>query len=227
MDTIRRVHARLLWAFAAFTLAQTSQIDPVQAASADAVIEGVVTLPATKAAAPMPARYQGGKGVGALADPPAAVVYLEGDFPAPSTPPAPVKLEQRNLQFSPNLLAIQEGTTVSFPNLDDEFHNVLSLSRAKRLDLGRYRKDEAAPTVKFDKAGVVDLHCEIHKEMRANIVVLKTPYFAKTVDGKYRLEKLPTGKFILKAWISPGVTWSQPVELGPGGKLKIDFPRAP
>ncbi|MBM3824620.1 MAG: hypothetical protein FJ404_17335 [Verrucomicrobia bacterium] len=162
------------------------------AQGAEAGVEGVVKLPAPKPGASMPARYQGGK-VSAPVDPPAAIVYLEGDFPVAPAAPTLVKLEQKNLQFTPNLMAIREGTTVAFPNLDDEFHNVLSGSRAKKLDLGRYRKDEKPPTVTFDKAGVVDLHCEIHKDMRANIVVLKTPYFVKTSpDGRYRLENLPS-----------------------------------
>lgn len=198
-----------------------------RALAGDAVIEGVVKLPPGKAAASMPTRYQGGK-VSAPVDAPAAIVFLEGEFAPPNGPPPEVKLEQKNLQFTPNLLAVREGTTVSFPNLDDEFHNVLSGSRAKKLDLGRYRKDEKAPTVTFDKAGVVDLHCEIHKDMRANIVVLKTPYFVKTgAGGAYKLEKLPPGKHTLKVWISPSMTWTHPVVLESGTRLKVDFPVVP
>ena len=43
-------------------------------------------------------------------------------------------------------------------------------AKAKRFDLGRYRSDEDAPEVTFDKPGVIRLYCEIHQHMRATII---------------------------------------------------------
>jgi plastocyanin len=37
-----------------------------------------------------------------------------------------VVLDQRNLTFSPHVLAVQTGTTVRMPNNDRVFHNVFS-----------------------------------------------------------------------------------------------------
>ena len=48
------------------------------------------------------------------------------------------QMDQRNETFVPHLLAITVGTTVDFPNDDRTYHNVFSLSKAKRFDLGRY-----------------------------------------------------------------------------------------
>ena len=47
-------------------------------------------------------------------------------------------MDQRHETFVPHLLAITVGTTVDFPNNDRTYHNVFSLSKARRFDLGRY-----------------------------------------------------------------------------------------
>ncbi len=159
-------------------------------------------------------------------DPPVAVVYLEGQFPAPQPASGPaVQMAQHYAQFAPGVLAIQAGTTVEFPNLDDFYHNVFSYSKTKRFDLGRYRKGEKPATQLFDKPGVVTLHCEIHEAMRGTILVLETPYFTKTdAAGNYRLAQLPVGHFVLKAWLNEKTTLEHPVTLSPQGVAHASFP---
>jgi len=183
-------------------------------------------LPAAPPAAVLSARYRNDiAGVIGPPDPPTAIVYLEGQFPGVSATNAPVAiLAQKSFQFAPGLLAVQTGTAVSFPNMDDCYHSVFSYSKSKRFDLGRYRKDEKAPVLVFDKPGVVKLFCEIHQHMRGIILVLDSPYFTKT-DGKgeYRLEHVPAGKFTLKAWVDEKTVWERPVEISDGTVLHVDF----
>ena len=58
--------------------------------------------------------------------------------------------------------------------------------------------------------------------LRAAILVVKTPYFTKTdSEGRFKLENLPSGKFILKTWLGPTKVWSQEIELKPGERLKV------
>lgn len=194
-------------------------------AFAQATIEGTVGLLKSAAKAPAIPRYENKKLNIGPPDPSVAVVYLEGNFPPAETNSPPVlKMEQQHFQFKPRVLPVQKGTTIEFPNMDDEYHNVLSYSKAKHFDLGRYRKDEKPPTIKFDKPGVVDVNCEIHEHMNATILVLETPYFTKTdTNGVYRLEKLPAGKYTLKAWLSEKMVRSQPVELKEGETLRVNF----
>lgn len=199
----------------------------VPPAFGQAVVEGTVRLPKPSAGALVPPRYPNQTVQPGPADPPAAVVYLESAAAtAAVTPvPRPARMAQRNQQFAPGLLPIQRGTVVEFPNLDDLYHNVFSYSKAKRFDLGRYRKDEKPASQVFDKAGAVRLSCEIHSHMQGVILVLDTPYFQKTdAEGRYRLEGLPSGKYLLKAWISEREVYERPVELAPDARLRIDFP---
>ncbi|MCC7032038.1 MAG: hypothetical protein IT179_04295 [Acidobacteria bacterium] len=192
------------------------------ATAGTAVIEGRVAIPPRKRA-PLP-HYPNQPQQPGPPEPPKAAVYLEGTFP-PGPTPRRVALGQRDLQFNPGLLIIQRGTPVDFPNQDDLYHNVFSYSKTKRFDLGRYRKDEKPPVITFDRVGIVRLACEIHEHMEGVILVVDTPYFQKTdADGAYRLEGLPAGRFVLKAWVSEKLVYERPVVLTPGATLRVDFP---
>jgi plastocyanin len=193
-----------------------------------AVIEGTVQLPKPSFDRGVNQRYAAESDIPmAPTNPPAAVVYLEGDFPVqPShNSKAPAQIAQKNIAFAPDLLPILVGAAVDFPNMDDTYHNVFSYSKTKRFDLGRYRKDEKPTTVVFDKPGAVTIHCEIHERMRGTILVLETPYFKKTdTAGRYRLENLPAGNYVLKAWVAGDDVRERPVELKAGMTLQVDFP---
>jgi plastocyanin len=193
---------------------------------ASAALEGRVELPKSRAAPVQAKRYEIVTKAGVLStQPPLAVVYLDGNFQRPAS--LPIKeLAQKDLTFVPVLLPIEKGTRVEFPNLDDTYHNIFSYSPTKRFDLGRYRPEERPiPSVVFDKPGLVTLRCDIHEHMRGLILVLSTPYFAMTdTAGRFRLDKLPPGKHMLKAWIDSRTTREKPVELKDGQTLHVDVP---
>jgi len=193
-----------------------------------AVVEGTVQLPPPSSDSGISQRYQSHLDLPiAPINPPAAVVYLEGDFTHLACPAAnsSAQMPQKNITFSPDLIAVQVGTMVEFPNRDDTYHNVFSYSKTKRFDLGRYRKDEKAGAVLFDKPGTVTVHCEIHDRMRGIVLVLESPFFVKTdTQGHYRLEHLPIGNYVLKAWVTERDVRERPVELKNGSVLRVDFP---
>lgn len=194
-----------------------------------ATVEGLVQLPPPRMERPLNQRYQTNADAPLTpSNPPAAVVYLEGTF-APNDAPAvsvsPAQMTQKNFAFAPDLVAVHVGGAVQFPNLDDMYHNVFSYSKAKRFDLGRFRKDEKPASVVFDKPGVVTVHCEIHDRMRGIILVLTSPHFVKTDPaGRYRLEHLPAGHYSLKAWINEADVRSHDVDLTDSATLHVDFP---
>jgi plastocyanin len=196
------------------------------AALAQASVEGRVELPKAPHAPVMNKRYGIVAFGGVLSPfPPVAVVYVEGPFARPATPPT-AQMAQRNMMFEPTLLPVQVGTRVEFPNLDDTYHNIFSYSPAKRFDLGRYRSDERPiPSELFDVAGLVTLRCDIHEHMRALILVVDTPYFVVSdAQGRYRLDGLPTGRYVLKAWLDSKTTLERQVTLQGGPTLHADFP---
>jgi plastocyanin len=192
---------------------------------AGATVEGYVELPKSHSAPVVAKRYQIVTRGGVLStEPPVAVVYLDGSFPKPTSPPTK-QVVQKNLIFVPSLLPVQVGTRVEFPSLDDTYHSIFSYSPTKRFDLGRYRPDERPiPSEVFDTPGLVTLRCDIHEHMRGLILVLDTPYFVMTdPDGRFRLRGLPSGHYTLKAWINSKTTRERPVELKNGEMLHVDF----
>lgn len=135
-----------------------------------------------------------------------AVVSLHAGVSPSSS--ARAMMDQRNSAFVPGVLVVQAGTTVSFPNSDKVRHQVYSFSPAKPFELPLYEGTPLAP-VRFDRAGVVVVGCNIHDWMIGYIVVVDTPHFAKTdAQGRVRLD-VPAGRYRLKAWHARGV--GQPV----------------
>ena len=189
------------------------------------VVEGTVALPradavAVKARYPTAATYE----VGAP-DPPAAVVSVEGSFDADTAKPGAIEIAQSQYQFVPALAAVRRGTVVRFPNRDDEYHSVFSYSKPKRFDLGRYHSEETPAELVFEQPGVVKLYCEIHDHMRGMLLVLDTPYFAKTdPDGRYRIDGVPAGDVVVKAWLEDGTVRERAGRIEPDGRLVVDFP---
>jgi len=109
-------------------------------------------------------------------------------------------MDQQNLSFRPHLLPIPVGATVSFPNQDKVDHNVFSLSRTQKFNLGSYKPGESKK-ITFDKPGIVELRCDVHAEMIAYIMVLKNPYFAITdKGGNFKIADAPIGKVLVKTW---------------------------
>jgi len=112
----------------------------------------------------------------------------------------PAQLVQRNKSFEPHVLVVQVGTTVQFPNKDPFFHNVFSLFDGKRFDLGLYEAG-SSNSVRFDRAGISFLFCNIHPEMSAVIIAVPTPYFASAdTEGRWSIPSVPDGQYRLHLW---------------------------
>jgi hypothetical protein len=100
---------------------------------------------------------------------------------------------------------------------------VYSFSPARRFELPLYAGVTAAP-IRFDRAGVVVVGCNIHDGMIARVVVLDTPHFVKTTsDGRARLSA-PPGDYQLRVWHSRQLApvRGQAVALAQGSPVRRD-----
>ncbi|MDO8802642.1 methylamine utilization protein [Phenylobacterium sp.] len=112
----------------------------------------------------------------------------------------PYSVAQQNISFNPFVLIVPVGSNVTFPNKDNVRHHVYSFSPAKKFELKLYGRDESRSVV-FDKAGVVALGCNIHDQMIAYVVVVDTPYAAKTgADGIALIRNAPGGSAAMTVW---------------------------
>jgi plastocyanin len=144
---------------------------------------------------------------------PNAVVSVAAPHAGPIRFAWPYRVAQQNLQFDPFVLIVPVGADVAFPNLDKVRHHVYSFSPVKTFELKLYGRDETR-MVRFDKPGVVPLGCNIHDTMVAFIVVVDTPYAAKTdAQGLAMLHDVPPGPQSVRVW--------HPYLRGPGNALTL------
>lgn len=109
-------------------------------------------------------------------------------------------IEQRDREFSPYLTIIERGAAVNFPNHDPFKHHVYSFSPPNVFEIKLYADKPAKPIV-FDKSGHVVLGCNIHDWMEAHVLVVDTPWFAKTgANGAARIGRVPAGAYRLRLW---------------------------
>jgi plastocyanin len=154
------------------------------------------------------------------------VIYLEGAAPAgivpASAPPVP-QVAQLDRRFSPDLLVISAGSTVSFPNMDPIFHNIFSLSKAKSFDLGSYDQGQSRKVL-FPKPGIVDVYCHLHPNMEATIVVTPNRWYARADgSGQYRIPDVPPGKYTVVAWHKYAGFFRKSITLEAGHDAVADF----
>lgn len=143
-----------------------------------------------------------------------AVVTVTAPHVGPVRFPWPYRMAQHNMQFDPFVLIVPVGADVAFPNLDTVRHHVYSFSVAKTFELKLFGHDETR-VVHFDKAGVVDLGCNIHDNMIAYIVVVDTPYAAETnAAGEAVVRGVPSGTRVVRIW--------HPYLRAPGNVLSLE-----
>ena len=131
------------------------------------------------------------------------VVWLtpSGSTTMPHTIDQPrYRLVQRNKRFEPSLLVIPVGSIVDFPNADPWFHNVFSLYRGKRFDLGLYQAG-AQRSVRFDRVGPSYLFCNIHPEMTGVVLAVDSSlYGISDKSGRYTISGVAPGKYTMHIW---------------------------
>jgi len=160
---------------------------------------------------------------GTLADVVLWLTPVEGPLPPP-VPKSNLRLVQKNKEFTPHLLVVPAGSSVEFPNLDPFYHNVFSLFDGKRFDLGLYEAGSTR-TVRFDREGISYIFCNIHPEMAAVIVVLRSPYYGiSAADGSVSLHDVPPGRYRVHVWgeqlkLAPDNDAQQIVEVSPYASL--------
>lgn len=144
-----------------------------------------------------------------------AVVWLTGahlEAPVPVT----VEMATENKQFVPRLVVIPVGSTISFPNHDPFNHNVFSLSPEQPFDLGLYGRG-GAKTVTFETPGVVRVFCNVHAQMRANVMVRESRFVTQPgADGSFRLDSVPPGDYQLHVWHERAADLVRPLKVGTG-----------
>jgi plastocyanin len=132
----------------------------------------------------------GGQKLGA-ADYAHTLVYFVPASGAKRPRPGHYTVYTHNRDFDPDWIAIPQGSTVTFTNLDQVTHNVFSVTPGSAFDLG-YESAGKSVSHTFNRAGLVLISCHVHRYMKGSVVVIPSRY-ATTVaaNGSFTLSHLP------------------------------------
>ncbi|HMF44206.1 MAG TPA: carboxypeptidase regulatory-like domain-containing protein [Polyangia bacterium] len=154
---------------------------------------------------------------------PVAYVYVENVL-APPVKGQHKTIEQTGKRFVPSWAVVQRGTSIAFPNQDNIYHNVFSLSSGNSFDLGLYNSGGEPKAHTFNEPGAVDVYCNIHPQMAASVLVVPNKLFAKVkADGSYEIPGVPTGRRKVVAWAPGSRLIADWVEVGAGANVDLNL----
>ncbi len=136
------------------------------------------------------------------------------------------QMSSENKSFNPKLLAIKIGDKVGFPNKDMIQHNVFSLSRAKKFDLGLYGNGKGEE-IEFRKKGLVKVYCNIHSDMIANILIFEHSSFSRLDENcVYKIKNVDKGKNTINIWYAYGNGISKEISISKDTNLNLTLERS-
>lgn len=192
------------------------------------ILDGTVSYQADKARPWRYARYYVKKGM--LAE---AVVALEAkDVKAdPPESPSTAVIDQKNFQFTPELVAIRAGDRVKFTNSDNAVHNVRAVGWDHSFNESMPAGGEHVETFKA-ATGLKQPYrvgCVYHSAMRAWVFVFDHPRFSVTPEtGRFRLEGVPPGTYTLRLAHPAGeLEWSSTVTIKAGTTSTVEIRLTP
>ena len=148
-------------------------------------------------------------------------VYIDGPKSMPSHP-VTVEIKQVGRQFVPAVSVVQVGTRIIFPNEDKVFHNVFSRTPGDAFDLGTLKAGDKPSPVVLLKPGHVQVFCNIHSRMRADILVVPSGAWTRVrPDGTFQLAGVPIGNRLVVLWGPALKPTTQRVEVTPAGATAI------
>jgi len=154
---------------------------------------------------------------------PVTYVYVENIL-APAIRGQRKVIEQSGKKFAPNWAVVQRGTAIEFPNRDNIYHNVFSLTPGNAFDLGLYNSDGEPKAHTFTEAGPVDIYCNIHPQMAASVLVVPNKHYAKVKpDGSFEVSGVPAGRRKLVAWAPGSKTTAEWVEVAGGEVAAVNL----
>ncbi len=161
---------------------------------------------------------------GALAN---VIVYVkEGlgnrTFDAPKSP---VAVDQKGCMYTPHVIALMAGQTLSVTNSDKTTHNIHPVPKNNREWNKSQPPGAAAIEETFAREEVsIPVKCNVHPWMKSYFAVFKHPYFQVSgASGSFDLKNLPPGTYTLEAWHEKFGTATQTVTIGAKESKTVSF----
>ena len=163
---------------------------------------------------------------------PAAVKALIANAPK-------VELDQKNCEFVPYVLPMHTEQTLLIKSTDPIINHNVRMSAFRNPGKNQTLGPGGTLELKLEPERLpIEMACDIHPWMKANVMVFDHPFFATTsADGSFVIKGVPPGTQNLIVWqksvgfATPGTGRGMPVEVKAGevtdvGEIKLDASKA-
>jgi plastocyanin len=153
-----------------------------------------------------------------------AVVFIADIKKGKAMTPGEVKLDQRDCEYHPHVLAFPAGSTVDVINPDGVLHNIHSYSKVNTPFNFAQPKFKKTLNVKIEKPEIINIKCDVHNWMNGWLFSAANPYFSVTDrNGSFKLTDVPAGTYTLTVWHDTLGKLSQKVTVKPDQETKVTF----
>ncbi len=163
------------------------------------------------------------------------IVFLEGKSlePAKRAKRDPAKgeadavMDQVDITYDPHVLPVLAGDVVEFRNSDQILHNVHGTPR-RHDEFNRATSANTSFRLQLTKPEIFHIGCDIHSQMSAWVLVLRTPFHARAGKrGTYAIKDIPPGTYKLVAWHEKygkrEISKELVIEAGKAASVQIDL----
>ncbi len=144
--------------------------------------------------------------------------------------PASYTLNQESCRFVPDFFAIPKGKELRILNSDPMMHNIHMYEIIGRARKTLFNKGQHERGIEFKKlintrrGNTIKVECDAHNFMHAWIFVPVNPYYDLVdSDGRFEMDNIPPGNYIVKAWHPTLGERESTVTLIAGQNLTLDF----
>lgn len=151
------------------------------------------------------------------------VITLEGLSTWKAWPAATPTLDNRGGRFVPHVQVARRGTQLTIVNSDPVLHNTHGFQAGRTVFNVAVPKGRRVKQL-LERAGIMEVMCDVHDWMNGWVVALNHPYFAVTaLDGAYEIADIPPGIHKLAAWHEKLGRLEQRVTVSPGARVQANF----
>ncbi len=130
------------------------------------------------------------------------VVEIEGVASGPKKPPETITVSNKDCSFSPHVGVATVGTKIQLVNEDPILHTTHPYLNGSHLfNVSLPNQSAKPPPRPIPKAGLLEFTCDVHKWMKAWVVVGSNPYLGATdAKGALTIDEIPPGTYKYKIW---------------------------
>ncbi|HZR66479.1 MAG TPA: carboxypeptidase regulatory-like domain-containing protein [Terriglobales bacterium] len=156
------------------------------------------------------------------------VVYISQGWSGPAiASSATPEFDQKGCQYTPHVMAVDEGQHFKVVNSDQTSHNIhpMPTPGGPNHEWNKSQPPGAPPIDSSWATQEVAIHvkCNIHPWMSGYMAVVKGPYGVSDDKGSFTIDNIPPGDYTLTAWQETYGTQTQKVTVAAGKPVTANF----